>query len=115
MAVVQPVVGALVGAYPLLPTQAVVVVLARMVGRRVKAAQASSSSPMLAHRNFLVVLSLLLAATPFTHSRLLALLVLLPHCLQATLWLLVVVQVVAHKILLVEVVRALVDCGQVLE
>jgi hypothetical protein len=29
--------------------------------------------------------------------------------------LLVVVQVVAHKILLVEVVRVLVDCGQVLE
>jgi hypothetical protein len=46
------------------------------------AAQASSSFPMLAHNNFLVVLSLQLAATPFTHSRLLALLAQSQRCLR---------------------------------
>jgi len=38
------------------------------------AAQVLSSFPMLAHNNFLVVLSLRLVVAPFTHSRLLALL-----------------------------------------
>jgi hypothetical protein len=55
--------------------QAQTVVAVRLVNTRaVMAAQASSSSPTLAHNNFLVVLSLQVAATPFTHSRLLALL-----------------------------------------
>jgi hypothetical protein len=60
------------------------------------AAQASSSFPMLAHNNFLVVLSLQVAATPFTHSILLALLAQSHLCLQTTLWLLVAVAVVVH-------------------
>jgi len=58
------------------------VVVALEITLAAMAAQASSSSPMLAHNNFLVVLSLLLAATPFTHSRLLALLAQSQRCLR---------------------------------
>jgi hypothetical protein len=49
---------------------------------------------MLAHNNFLVVLSLRLVVAPFTHSRLLALLAQSQRCLRLIWWLLVVVAVV---------------------
>jgi hypothetical protein len=55
-----------VAAVAVLMTKVRVVVLVAM------AVLVSSSSLMLAHNNFLVVLSLLLAVTPFTHLRLLA-------------------------------------------
>jgi hypothetical protein len=45
-----------------------------LIHRQAKAAQASSSFPMLAHNNLVAVSSLLLVATPFTHLQLLALL-----------------------------------------
>jgi hypothetical protein len=66
-----------------------------------QAAQASSSFPMLAHNNSLVVLSLHLAATPFTHSTLLALLAQSHLCLQTTLWLLVVAAAVLVTLVVV--------------
>jgi hypothetical protein len=62
-----------------LPTLVVaVVVLVRELAVRqlmlVKAAQASSSFPMLAHNNLVAVSSLQVVVTPFTHLQLLALL-----------------------------------------
>lgn len=55
------------------PVEAVVVAMeARTPATR--AAQASSSFPMLAHNSLVAVSSLLLVATPFTHLQLLALL-----------------------------------------
>ena len=55
-----------------LPILVVAAVVALLVAH--KAAQASSSFPMLAHNNLVAVSSLLLVATPFTHLQLLALL-----------------------------------------
>jgi hypothetical protein len=52
----------------------VVVVVALTLEVEAEAAQASSSFPMLAHKNLVAVSSLHLAATPFTHLQLLALL-----------------------------------------
>jgi len=60
---------------------AVVAVMGQMALALV-AAQVSSSFPMLAHNNFLVVLSLRLVVAPFTHSRLLALLAQSQRCLR---------------------------------
>jgi hypothetical protein len=57
-----------------------------------KAAQASSSFPMLAHNNLVAVSSLLLVVTPFTHLQLLALLFQSHLCLHP-IWLLLVVAV----------------------
>jgi hypothetical protein len=45
-----------------------------LIHRQAKAAQASSSFPMLAYNNLVAVSSLLMAQTPFTHLQLLALL-----------------------------------------
>ena len=71
---VEQVVVAQVEACRVLPTQAAVVAALNNSTMAVKAAQGSSSFPILAHRSLVAVSSLLLAATPFTHLQLLALL-----------------------------------------
>jgi hypothetical protein len=77
------------------------VVVRRVLLLEVKAAQVSSSFPMLAHNNLVAVSSLQVVVTPFTHLQLLALLFQLHLCLQTTLWLQVVVAAVQVTLVVV--------------
>jgi hypothetical protein len=88
-----------------------ITLLAQLIMLAATAAQASSSFPMLAHKNLVAVSSPLLVVTPFTHLQLLALLFQLHLCLHP-IWLLLVVQAAALSLVVAAALVAIAQAQQ---